>query len=35
MGRSATEARLREALAHEGIVHVATHGILNVRNPTF
>lgn len=35
MGRSATEARLREALAEEGIVHVATHGVLNVRNPTF
>lgn len=35
MGRSASEARLREALADEGIVHVATHGLLNVRNPTF
>jgi CHAT domain-containing protein len=34
-GRSATEARLREALSEGGIVHVATHGIMNVRNPMF
>jgi CHAT domain-containing protein len=34
-GRKATETRLREALSQTGIVHVATHGVLNVRNPMF
>lgn len=35
LGREATEASLREALASEGIVHVATHGVMNVRSPLF
>jgi CHAT domain-containing protein len=34
-GASATEARLREALSGGGIVHVATHGVMNLRNPMF
>jgi len=34
-GRSATEAGLRQALSDGGVVHVATHGIMNVRNPMF
>jgi CHAT domain-containing protein/tetratricopeptide (TPR) repeat protein len=34
-GASATEARLRDALASGGLVHVATHGVMNVRNPMF
>lgn len=35
LGKQATEAELRRALAAIGLVHVATHGILNVRNPMF
>jgi len=35
IGRRATEARLREALAEEGIVHVASHGVLKPQNPMF
>jgi CHAT domain-containing protein len=35
VGRRATEARLRKALEEPRIVHVATHGILNVRSPVF
>lgn len=35
IGRKATETRLREALSKSGIVHVATHGVLNARNPMF
>ena len=35
VGRVATEARLREALASGAIVHVATHGVMNARNPLF
>jgi len=35
VGASATETVLREALQHSGIVHVATHGVLNARNPMF
>ena len=34
-GASATEAHLREALASGEVVHVATHGVMNVRNPMF
>jgi CHAT domain-containing protein len=35
VGQRADEPRLRNALAQEGIVHVATHGIMNPRNPMF
>jgi CHAT domain-containing protein len=35
IGGEATEARLREALASGAIVHVATHGVMNARNPLF
>jgi CHAT domain-containing protein/tetratricopeptide (TPR) repeat protein len=31
----ATEARLRTALTRGDLAHVATHGVLNVRNPMF
>jgi CHAT domain-containing protein len=34
-GSQATERRLRHALEEAGIVHVATHGILNALNPMF
>jgi CHAT domain-containing protein len=34
-GSEATELELRRALATPGMVHVATHGVLNVRNPMF
>ena len=34
-GSEATELELRRALASPGLVHVATHGVLNVRNPMF
>jgi CHAT domain-containing protein len=34
-GRRGTEARLREALGRGDIVHAATHGVLNPRNPMF
>ena len=34
-GRAATERRFRDALQRPGIVHVASHGILNARNPMF
>ncbi|HUE95091.1 MAG TPA: CHAT domain-containing tetratricopeptide repeat protein, partial [Longimicrobiaceae bacterium] len=34
-GSQATERRLRQALEEAGIVHVATHGILNALNPMF
>jgi CHAT domain-containing protein len=34
-GKKATEARVRDALAERSIVHVATHGVLNPRNPLF
>jgi CHAT domain-containing protein/tetratricopeptide (TPR) repeat protein len=34
-GAGATEASLRTALGAGGIVHVATHGLMNVRNPMF
>ena len=35
VGRSASEAALREALERPGLVHVATHGVMNVGNPMF
>ncbi len=35
VGGRATEVRLREALSGGGIVHVATHGVMNARNPMF
>jgi CHAT domain-containing protein/tetratricopeptide (TPR) repeat protein len=35
MGSSATETQLRSALAHDGIVHVASHGVMNAVNPMF
>jgi CHAT domain-containing protein len=34
-GAAATESQLRGALARPIIVHVATHGTVNVRNPLF
>jgi CHAT domain-containing protein len=34
-GAEATEAAVRRALGREGVVHVATHGVLNVRSPLF
>lgn len=34
-GNAATEGRLREALASGAVVHVATHGVMNARNPLF
>ena len=35
LGPEATEAGLRRALGSGGLVHVATHGALNLRNPMF
>jgi CHAT domain-containing protein len=35
VGERADEPRLRGALAGDGVVHVATHGIMNARNPMF
>jgi CHAT domain-containing protein/tetratricopeptide (TPR) repeat protein len=35
LGRQANEANLREALRTPVVVHVATHGSLNTRNPLF
>jgi CHAT domain-containing protein/tetratricopeptide (TPR) repeat protein len=34
-GPRATERRLRQALSAGGVVHLATHGVLNSRNPMF
>lgn len=34
-GADATEQAMRHALSNPGVVHVATHGVLNVRNPMF
>jgi CHAT domain-containing protein len=34
-GRTATEQRLRRALAGGGTVHIASHGVMNPRNPMF
>jgi CHAT domain-containing protein len=35
IGAKADEAALRSALSHASIVHVASHGLLNRRNPLF
>jgi len=35
VGSQATELELRRALMKPGVVHVATHGVLNLRNPMF
>ena len=35
IGKRATEKALREALVADGIVHVASHGVLNRSNPLF
>ena len=35
VGPKATESVLRGALVKPGVVHVATHGVLNLRNPMF
>lgn len=35
LGGEATEAAVRRALTRGGVVHVATHGVLNVRSPLF
>ena len=35
IGSRATESALRNALLAGGIVHVATHGVMNARNPMF
>ncbi len=33
LGPMASEARVRDALAGGGVVHIATHGVMNPRNP--
>jgi CHAT domain-containing protein len=35
LGRRATEDALRNALSTNRIVHVASHGVMNIRNPMF
>jgi len=35
LGRRASEAALRSALSQGRLVHVATHGVMNARNPMF
>jgi CHAT domain-containing protein len=35
LGSEATEARVRRAFADAGTVHLATHGVMNARNPMF
>lgn len=35
LGRRATEARVRTALAEDRIVHLATHGVFNAASPMF
>ena len=35
VGGAATERQVRSALARSGIVHIATHGVMNPRNPMF
>ncbi|MDP9177224.1 MAG: CHAT domain-containing tetratricopeptide repeat protein [Gemmatimonadota bacterium] len=35
VGAAATERQLRNALERSGIVHIATHGVMNPRNPMF
>lgn len=34
-GRDASEERFRENLGRAGMIHVATHGVMNARNPLF
>lgn len=34
-GAAATEVQLRRALSSAGTVHIATHGLMNARNPMF
>jgi CHAT domain-containing protein len=34
-GEVATERRVREALTEPAVIHLATHGLMNVRNPMF
>jgi len=34
-GNRASERRVRDALGRRGVVHVATHGVMNARNPMF
>ena len=34
-GKRATESALRQALSGGGLVHLATHGVMNPRNPMF
>jgi CHAT domain-containing protein len=35
VGRTATERQVRRALTEYDVVHLATHGIMNVRSPMF
>ena len=35
LGRDATERRVRRALGENGVVHVASHAVMNPRNPMF
>jgi tetratricopeptide (TPR) repeat protein len=35
VGKRADETALRDALRRDGLVHVATHGVMNARNPMF
>jgi CHAT domain-containing protein len=35
LGAKATEPAVRASLSNDGMVHVATHGVLNARNPMF
>jgi CHAT domain-containing protein len=35
IGSGATERRVREALSQSGIVHIASHGVMNQLNPMF
>ena len=35
LGEEATESRVRDALETGGVVHLATHGVMNARNPMF
>jgi CHAT domain-containing protein/tetratricopeptide (TPR) repeat protein len=35
VGREASEASVRNALGRRGVVHLATHGVMNARSPLF
>ena len=35
IGPNATERAVRQSLEEAGVIHVATHGVMNVRNPLF